>query len=163
MSPPACAVGEQNTTPQVADQQPPRLESMSSPQQALTQVPNPDGSLPASVPHLVSAEPPVLGPPMLPLVKNPLTQLIEAAPQTPLGIKGSNFPPSLNSAALKVSVDPPFVHTQQQTPSRSAVGLHSGAGPAVLPSPGSSAVWKKNQGKPPQLTGQLNGHEAVFF
>ncbi|XP_037547557.1 zinc finger protein 414 [Nematolebias whitei] len=138
------AAGRPSTTPQVVDQQPPKLESMSSPESV--QVTNSDGSFPAATPQLDSAEPPALGPPMLPLRETRLSQLDETAPHPLLKIEAPNLPSCLNSAALKTNVDPPNVQSQQHAQSRSMVGVQTGPGSAVLSPPGSSATWKKNQG-----------------
>ncbi|XP_017275138.1 zinc finger protein 414 [Kryptolebias marmoratus] len=139
-APTAGAAGGPSTSPQVAEQQPPRLESMSSPQQVSDQVTNPDGSLPAAAPQLGPTEPPALGPPMLPLQETPVSQLSEATPQPAVKMEAPDLPCSLKGS------DPPNVQSQQQPPSRSAVGAHPGPGTAALSPPGSSAVWKKNQG-----------------
>ncbi|KAM9366633.1 zinc finger protein 414 [Symphorus nematophorus] len=138
--PPPAAVTNPNVTPMAVDQNPPQLESVSTPQEPPFQVPNPDGSFSAAVPQSDSGAPPVLG---LPFLSNPETtpqQLAgTGAPQPQLRSEASDVPPSLNLAGPTAAPDPPDTQTQQQTLSRSP-------GSAPHSPPGSSAVWKKNQG-----------------
>uniref|UniRef100_A0A1A8LGS2 Zinc finger protein 414 n=1 Tax=Nothobranchius pienaari TaxID=704102 RepID=A0A1A8LGS2_9TELE len=111
-TPPLSAAAGPNLTTNAAEQQPPHLESVCSTQQ----VSDPQESLSAA-PLLDSADPPVLGPPILPL-------------QEPVPLPSGPSPtPSQDS-------DTP--EAQSRT---------TGPFPPVLHSPpGSSAVWKKNQG-----------------
>lgn len=139
-------------TPMAMDQNPPRLDSVSTPQQLPSQIPNPDGSFPATVPQPESAAPPLLG---LPFLSNPETsppqlapqQLTEAAPQPQLRNDASDRPPSLNTDGTTAVPDPSDAQVQHQTQTRSPEPLLPAPGPAPQSPPGSSAVWKKNQGE----------------
>ncbi|XP_045888603.1 zinc finger protein 414 [Micropterus dolomieu] len=147
--PPPAAVTNQNITPTAMDQDPPRLDSMSTPQQLPSQIPNPDGSFPADVPQPDSAAPPLLGPPFLSDLTPPPQlapqQLTEAAPQLQLSNEASDLPPSLNLDGPAGAPVLPEGQGEHQTHIRSPQSVHPA--PALGPSaPGSSAVWKKNQG-----------------
>uniref|UniRef100_A0A1A8BP30 Zinc finger protein 414 n=1 Tax=Nothobranchius kadleci TaxID=1051664 RepID=A0A1A8BP30_NOTKA len=112
-TPPLSAAAGSNLTTNAAEQQPPHLESVCSTQQ----VSDPQESLSAA-PLLDSADPPVLGPPILPL-------------QEPVPLPSGPCPtPSHDS-------DTP--EAQSRTTGPFPPALHS--------PPGSSAVWKKNQGE----------------
>lgn len=133
------------------DQNPPRLDSVSTPQQLPFQIPNPDGSFPASVPLPDSAAPPLLGPPFLSNLETSPPQLApqqltEAAPQ--LRNKASDLPPSLNLDGPTGAPDPPDAPGKQQKQTRAPESVRPAPGSAPHSPPGSSAVWKKNQGEP---------------
>ncbi|XP_072237205.1 zinc finger protein 414 isoform X2 [Leuresthes tenuis] len=144
-------VSSPNTIPKAPDQQPPWLESVSSPQQLPLQIANPDGSFAAVGPQPGSADPPVLGPPILALPETHPSklsppQLTEAAFQPPLGNEASDAPPSLNVAARQAAPDSSGARAQHQTQTRSPEAIQPAPGPAASSHPGSSAVWKKNPG-----------------
>ncbi|XP_073320473.1 zinc finger protein 414-like isoform X2 [Pagrus major] len=144
MPPLATAVTNPNMTPMAIDQNPPLLDSVSTPQELPFQIPNPEGSFPAAVPQSDTAEPPHLGPPFLsnPEISPPQLapqQLTEVAPQPQLKKDASALPHSLNVAGLSAAPDPADNQGQHQTQTRSP-------GSAPHSPPGSSAVWKKNQG-----------------
>lgn len=124
-----------NMAPMAMDQNPPRLDSS---QEAPIQIPNPDGSFPASVPPEFAA-PPVLGPPFMSNPETSPQQVTEVAPQPQLRNETSDLPPSPNQAGQTAALGPPDAQGQQQTQTRSP-------GSAPQSPPGSSAVWKKNQG-----------------
>lgn len=134
-----------NMTSVVIDQKPPQLNSVSKSQDLHFQIPNPDRSLPTVVPQTDSAAPGVelLCPPYLsnqdslPAQLAP-DKLVEDA-QLQLRNKTSKLSLSL-SLAGQAALNPPCTQIQHQTQTRS---------PASAPnSPtGSTAVWKKNQGK----------------
>ncbi|XP_051236015.1 zinc finger protein 414 [Dicentrarchus labrax] len=148
-APVPAAVTNPNMTPMDMDQNPPQLDSVSTPPQLPFQ--NPDGSLSAAVLQPDSAAPPVLGPPFLP---NPETsppqfgpqQLTEAAPQPKLRNEASDLPISLNLIGPTAAPDPSDAQGQHQTLTRSPEPIYPGPGSAPQSHPGSSAVWKKNQG-----------------
>lgn len=137
-------------TPMAMDQNPPRLDL---PQEAPFQIQNLDGSFPASVPP-DSAAPPLLGPPFMSNPETSPQQLTEVAPQPQLRNEASDLPLSPNQAGQTAALDPPGAQGQQQTQTRSP-------GSAPHSPPGSSAVWKKNQGtllltlKPTAVTYQM--------
>ncbi|XP_040889106.1 zinc finger protein 414 [Toxotes jaculatrix] len=139
----------ENTQPQptavasmAMDQSSMPLDSVSTPQQLPSQLPNQDGSLPPAVPHPDSAAPPLLGPPVQ---SQPETspfhlapqQLTEAAAQSLLRNGASSMAPP-------AAPDPSDAHGQKQT--RSPEPVHPAPVSAPHSPPGSSAVWKKNQG-----------------
>lgn len=138
-----------NMTPVAMDQKPPRLDSVSKPQELPFQIRNPDSSFHAAVPQPDSAAPPLLGPPFFSnqetLPAQAPEHLAEAAPQLHLRNKASHLPLSPSLAGPAAALDPPDTQGQHHTQTRS---------PASAPNspPGSSAVWKKNQGKHPPPT-----------
>ncbi len=143
--PPAAAVTNPNMTTTATDQNSPRLDTVSTPQDQPGQILNVDGSLPAADPQPDSAAPPALGPPILssPETSPPQLapqQLAEAAPQSQLRNEASESlsPNVVSTAAVPASAE---AHGRPQTQTR-----YSGSAPNS-PS-GSSAVWKKNQGEP---------------
>ncbi|KAM8762234.1 zinc finger protein 414 [Acanthopagrus schlegelii] len=142
MAPPTTAVTNPNITPMLMDQNPPLLDSVSTPQELSLQILNPEGSFPAAVPVPDSAEPPLLGPPFLsnPEISPPQLapqQVTEVAPQPQL--KKVAVPHSLNIVGPSAAPDLADNQGQHQTQTRSP-------GSAPHSPPGSSAVWKKNQG-----------------
>ena len=144
MAPPTTAVTNPNITPMLMDQNPPLLDSVSTPQELSLQILNPEGSFPAAVPVPDSAEPPLLGPPFLsnPEISPPQLapqQVTEVAPQPQL--KKVAVPHSLNIVGPSAAPDLADNQGQHQTQTRSP-------GSAPHSPPGSSAVWKKNQGEP---------------
>lgn len=132
------AVTNPNTTPVAMDHNPPQLLT--------TQIPNPEASIPAAVPQPDSAAPPPLG---LPLLSNPDTsppqlasqQFVEAAPQSQ---EASGLPLHLFGPAA--APEPPDSQSHQQTQTRSPEATLLAPGSASHSPPGSSAIWKKNQG-----------------
>uniref|UniRef100_A0A3P8RY93 Zinc finger protein 414 n=1 Tax=Amphiprion percula TaxID=161767 RepID=A0A3P8RY93_AMPPE len=133
------------------DQQPPQLESVSAAQQLPSQIPNPDGSFPTAVPQPDSAGPPLLGPPILPLPQASPPHLaspqLSVAPHQPLfRNEAFNLPSSLNLDGPKAASDRLDAQGQQQTHTWSPESVHPAPGSAPHSPPGSSAVWKKNQG-----------------
>ncbi|XP_071329032.1 zinc finger protein 414 [Trachinotus anak] len=141
MPPQPAAVTNQNTTSTPMDQTPLQLDFVSKPQELPSQIPNQDGSVSAAVPQSDSAVPPLLGPPFL---SHPETSPapLTGAPQPLLRNGAPNLPPSLNLAAP----DPSDDQGQNQTQTRSPESVPPAPVPAPHSPPGSSAVWKKNQG-----------------
>ncbi|XP_070818426.1 zinc finger protein 414 [Chaetodon trifascialis] len=142
--PPPAAVTNPNMTPMDTDQEPPQLDSVSTSQELPFQIQNPDLSFPAVVPQPDSAAPPLLAPhfltkPETSSVQLAPQQLAETTPQSQLRNKACDLPQSLNLVSSIAAPDPPDSQAQQQTQVRS---------PGSVPHspPGSSAVWKKNQG-----------------
>lgn len=128
------------------DQDPPQLDSVSTPQDLPFQIPNPDLSFPAVASQPDSATPPLLAPHFLSKpepssVQLAPQQLAETAAQSQLRNKASDLPLSLNLVGPLAAPDPSDAQAQQQTQIRSP-------GSAPHSPPGSSAVWKKNQGQP---------------
>ncbi|XP_042338078.1 zinc finger protein 414, partial [Plectropomus leopardus] len=159
---PAVPLPNPNETPMDVDQKPPQLDSVSTPQQPPSQIPNPDGSFPAAVLQTDSAAPPVLGPPFS---SNPETappqlgppQLTDAAPQPQIKTEVPNLPLPSNLDVLAAAPEPPEAQSQQHlTQTRSPEPLPPAPGSAPRSPPVTSAVWKKNQGEP--LT-----YNLVFF
>ncbi|XP_070688909.1 zinc finger protein 414 [Pempheris klunzingeri] len=139
--PPPATVSNPNMTPMAMDQNPPQLDSVSSPQQLPPQIPNPDGSFPAAVPQPDSAAPPALGPPFSSNSETSPPQLA-----TQLRNSSSDLPPSLSLDGPTAAPEPPDAQGQQQTQTRSPEPVRPAPGSAPHSPPGSSAVWKKNQG-----------------
>ncbi|XP_070765050.1 zinc finger protein 414 [Enoplosus armatus] len=144
MPPPPAAVTNPNMTPTAMD-------SVSAPQQLPSQTPNPDGSFPAAVPQPDSGDPPFLGPPFLSAQQTSPPQLApqqltEGAPQPQLWNKASDVSPTLNLEDPTVAPDLHDAQGQHQTQTRSPEPVHPAPGAAPHSPPGSSAVWKKNQG-----------------
>ncbi|XP_076595094.1 zinc finger protein 414 isoform X2 [Chaetodon auriga] len=142
--PPPAAVTNPNIHPMDTDQEPPQLDSVSISQELPFQIQNPDLSFPAVVPQPESAAPPVLAPhflskPETSSVQLAPQQLAETTSQSQLRNKAGDLPLSLNLVSPVAAPDPPDSQAQQQTQVRS---------PGSVPHspPGSSAVWKKNQG-----------------
>lgn len=129
------------------DQNPPRLDSVSKPQELPFQKPNTDCSLPTAIPQPDSAAPPVLGPPFLskqeslPVQLAP-EQLTDPDPQPQLRNAASILPVSRSLAGPPAALDPSDAQGQHQTQTRCL-------GSASHSPPGFSAVWKKNQGNTP--------------
>lgn len=124
---PKAADPASNTTPATSDLAPPTLESVSSPQPAPSQT----TSAPSAAPLSDSAEPPVLGPPMLtpqeaPPSRHVAPELAEAPPPPPLGEEASKPAERLKPMAPKAAAEPPGVQVRSTAP-------------------GSAAVWRKNQ------------------
>lgn len=144
MPPPATAVTNPNITPIFMDKNPPLLDSISTPKELSFQILTPEGSSPAAVPEPDSAEPPLLGPPFL---SNQEISPPQLAPQQPTEVapqpqfKKVALPHSLNVVGPSASPDLADNQGQHQTQMRSS-------GSAPHSPPGSSAVWKKNQGEP---------------
>lgn len=142
--PQPAAAPNPNMTPMVMDQDPPHLDS---------QIPNPDGSIPAAVLHQDSAAPPVLGTPFLSHSETSAPQLApqqltEAAPQLLFRNGASNVPPPLNLDGPTAASDSTDAQDQNQTQSTSPEPVHPAPGSAPHSPSGSSAVWKRNQGEP---------------
>ncbi|XP_034536833.1 zinc finger protein 414 isoform X2 [Notolabrus celidotus] len=159
--PPTPAPTNPNMPPMAMDQDPPRLESMSTSQQPPPQIQHTDGSLPAAAPQPESVAPPHLGPPFLPDPDPSPPQLVpqqllaESTPLPQLKKETSEVPPSLNlEGDAKVS-DPPDVKEQHQAQRGSIETTH----PAPQ-SPPSSAVWKKSQDE--SFGSTLGGATHVF-
>ncbi|KAM4744718.1 zinc finger protein 414 [Anableps anableps] len=132
------AVAASNMTPKTSDLAPPQLESV-SPQQ----VPIQTTSVPSAVPLPDSADPPMLGPPMLTLQELPppphvAPKLTEAPPQPPFGDAASQLAASFRPIAPKAAADPP-----SEVPIRSPGAVHAAPGSAAYTP--SAAVWRKNQ------------------
>ncbi|XP_023281306.1 zinc finger protein 414 [Seriola lalandi dorsalis] len=144
--PQPAAVTNQNTTSMPMDQTPPQLDSVSKPQQLPSQIPNKDGSFPAAVPQPDSAVPPLLAPPFLSHQETSPTLLTEGVPQPLLRNGTSNLPPSLNLDVPSAAPDPSDAQGQTQTQTRSPEPVQPAPVSAPQSPPGSSAVWKKNQG-----------------
>ncbi|XP_074515834.1 zinc finger protein 414 [Sebastes fasciatus] len=150
--PPAAGTNP-NITPMDVDQKPPPwLDSMSTPQQLPPQIPTPEGSLLATVLKPDPDVPPVLSPPFL---SNPVTsppqlappQLTEAAaPQPQLKSEPSAMPVSLNLGGPTAAPDTPDAQAQHPTQTRPPELVHPAPGSAPRSPPGTTAVWKKNQG-----------------
>uniref|UniRef100_A0A3Q1ESU7 Zinc finger protein 414 n=1 Tax=Acanthochromis polyacanthus TaxID=80966 RepID=A0A3Q1ESU7_9TELE len=126
------AANHPNVTATAMDQQPPQLESVSAP---------------------VSAGPPLLGPPILPLSQASPSllaspQLSEATHQSVFRNEALNLPSSLNLDGPKAASDRLDAQGQQQTHTWSPESFHPAPGSAPHSPPGSSAVWKKNPGEP---------------
>lgn len=117
--------------PPPMDQAPPQLDSVPPPQQTPVQV-----SVGSAAPHPGPTDPPVLGPPMLPL-QEPQPPLPEAASQPPARTEASSAPPP----TIPLTPHTPDIQTQGRAPQ-----ALQPAGGAVGSSPTGSAVWKKNQG-----------------
>lgn len=136
-----------NLSPMAMDQDPPRLESMSTPQQLPPQIQNADSSLPAAAQQDTVA-PPHLGPPFLPEPDPSPPQLVPqqlsmASSLPQLMNETSEVPPSLNLEGDAKVPEPPEAQYQ----------IHRGSQESPHPTPASapqsvvpSAVWKKNQG-----------------
>ncbi|XP_032417372.1 zinc finger protein 414 isoform X2 [Xiphophorus hellerii] len=120
VAPLLAAVAASNPVPTTSELAPPQLESV-SPQQAPIQT----TSVPSAVPVPDSADPPVLGPPMLTLQEVPLPQRVEAPPQSPLRDSATKLPASFRPIAPKAAADL--------------------AAPGSATHPASAAVWRKNQ------------------
>lgn len=130
-----------NLSPMAMDQDPPRLESMSTSQHLPPQIQNTDGTSHAAT-QPDSAAPPHLGPPFLPEPDPSPPQLVPqqlaAASSLPqLRNETSEVPPSLNLEGDAKIPEPP--EAQHQTPRGSHEPPHPASGSAP------SAVWKKNQ------------------
>ncbi|MEQ2295725.1 hypothetical protein AMECASPLE_017466 [Ameca splendens] len=141
-------VGASNMTPKTTDLAPPQLESVSLPQEVPIQTIHPDESVPAVVPLPDSAEPPVLGPPILTLQEPHPSQrvtpkLTEASSQPPLRDEPSKLPAGLKLIAPKAAADPSDVQSQQQAHIRSHGAVHTAPGSAAYTP--SAAIWRKNQ------------------
>ncbi|XP_033479149.1 zinc finger protein 414 [Epinephelus lanceolatus] len=152
-APPPAAATNPNVTPMDVEQKPPLLDSMTTPQQPPSQIPNPDGSLPAAALQLDSAAPPVLGPPFLPKTEfSPQQlgppQLTEVAPLPQVMAEAPALSaPSNPDGPAAAAPDPPDIQSQQHlTQTRSPEPVHPAPAPAPRSPPGSTAVWKKNQG-----------------
>ncbi|XP_035996435.1 zinc finger protein 414 isoform X2 [Fundulus heteroclitus] len=140
-APVLAAVAASNMTPKAADLAPPRLESVSSPQIPI-QSTHPDGSLPAAAPLPDSADPPVLGPPILTLQELPPSQrVIKDSSPPPLVDKVCKAPASV--VAPKPAADPSDVQSQQQVHVRTHGAVHAAPGSATYTP--FAAVWRKNQ------------------
>ncbi|XP_074522703.1 zinc finger protein 414 [Halichoeres trimaculatus] len=146
-APPGSAVAApSNLSSMAMDQDPPRLESMSTTQQLPPQIQNTDSPLPATA-QPDSIAPPHLGPPFLPepdpsppqLIPQQLT-VASSLPQ--LSSETSEVPPSLNLEGDAKIPEPP--EAQHQTHRGSHENPHPGLGSAPQ-SAAPSAVWKKNQ------------------
>lgn len=140
-------------TPVAVDQKPPQLDSVSTPLLLPSQIQNPDGAFPPAGFKQESADPPLLGPPFL---SNPETfplqlappQLTEAPLMSQIKMEAPDLPLTLNlggpTAAPPVTPD---AQGQHLTQTRSPEPVHAAPGSAPRSPPGSSAVWKKNQGE----------------
>ncbi|CAJ1048588.1 hypothetical protein L3Q82_009138 [Xyrichtys novacula] len=143
-STPSVAPSNPNMTPVAMDQDPPRLESVSTSQQLPFPIQNMDGSLPTKP---ESAAPPHLGPPFLPDPSPPRLvpqQLTEAAPPPQLKNEASEVPPSLKLEGDTKVFDLPVAQDQHLVQTGSPEATHPAPGPAPQ-SPPPSAVWRKNQ------------------
>lgn len=126
-----------NMTSVVVDQKPPQWNSVFKSQDLRFQIPNQATSLPAAPPQSDSAAP-LLCSPFLSNQDSLPSQPVEDG-QLQLRNKTSKLSLSL-SLAGPAALDPPDTQSQHQTQTRS---------PASAPNspPGSTAVWKKNQGE----------------
>ncbi|KAG7221780.1 hypothetical protein INR49_028854 [Caranx melampygus] len=134
-----------NTNPMPMDQTPPPPDSVSKPLQPPSQIPNQDGPLPTTVPQADSAGPQLLGPPFQSHPETSPIPLSEGAPQPLLRNGVLNPPPSLNLDVQSAPPDPSS-EGQTHTQTRSPDPVHPAPASAPQSPPGSSAVWKKNQG-----------------
>ncbi|XP_039980296.1 zinc finger protein 414 [Xiphias gladius] len=149
--PQPAALTNLNMTSMAMDQNPPRLESVSTPQQLPSQIPNQDGSFPTAVTQPDSAVSLLLSPSFLshPETSPPQLapqQLTEAVPQPLLRNGASNLPPSLNLDGPSAAPDPSDAQGQNHIQTRSPEPVQPSPVSAPHSPSGSSAVWKKNQG-----------------
>ncbi|XP_043996093.1 zinc finger protein 414 isoform X1 [Gambusia affinis] len=114
------AVAASNPAPRTSELAPPQLESV-SPQQAPIQT----TSVPSAATVPDSADPPVLGPPMLTLQEATPPQHVEGPPQSPLRDAATKLATSFRPIAPKAAADL--------------------AAPGSTTHPASAAVWRKNQ------------------
>ncbi|GAA6233121.1 zinc finger protein 414 [Lates japonicus] len=145
--PQPAAITNPNVTPVAMDQNPLQLNSVSTPQQLPSQIQNQDGSFPAAVSQPDSTAPPLLGPlfPSHQETSPPQLapqQLAEVVPQPLLRNGLSNLLPSLNLDGPLAASEPSDTQTQTMSPEP----IHPAPVSAPHSPPGSSAVWKKNQG-----------------
>uniref|UniRef100_A0A3Q3N4A7 Zinc finger protein 414 n=1 Tax=Mastacembelus armatus TaxID=205130 RepID=A0A3Q3N4A7_9TELE len=132
-----------------------QLDSVSTLQQQDSQIPLPDGSFPTAVLQPDSAAPPLLGSPILshPEMSPPQLasqHLPDAGTQPPIRNGASNLSLSIKLDGPAAAADLSDAQNQNERQARSPEHVHPApvSAPASAPRspPGSSAVWKKNQG-----------------
>ncbi|XP_053283547.1 zinc finger protein 414 isoform X1 [Pleuronectes platessa] len=130
------------------DQKPQWKDSMSTPLQPSSQIQNQEGSFHIAVPEPDSAVHPLLSPPFSSHQDPRPPQLhTEAVPQSLLKDGAFNVPLTLNMDGPSAAPDLSEAQGQNQTQSRSPEPIHHAPVSTPYSPPGSSAIWKKNQGR----------------
>nr|XP_020469373.1 zinc finger protein 414 [Monopterus albus] len=148
-APQPAAVVNTNTPP--TDQKLPQLDSASAFKQLASESQSPHASFPTAVLQPDSTAPFILGPPFLSQSETSPQQLTsqqfpEAAPQFPLRNGVTNLPPRLNTDDPAAAPDLPDAQDQKQMQTVSPEPVRPAPGSVPHSPPGSSAVWRKNQG-----------------
>ncbi|XP_032374973.1 zinc finger protein 414 [Etheostoma spectabile] len=144
-TPPLPAATNPNASFAAADQKPPLLDSVSSPQQLTYQTPNPEDSFPAADEKPDPAAHLLLSPPFLSnLETSPPPQLTEADLRPQIKVEASDVPILSGSAAAP---DSPDAQSQHLIQTRSLEPVHPGPESAPRSPPGATIVWKKGQGQ----------------